>query len=132
MKRWVTTLLLLLPLAGCNADETVFGQGGRDHVWYLVSVDGEPFNAQAYLTFPEPGQIAGQGPCNSFAGTQTAPYPWIDIGPLRATRRACPDLALESRFFALLRSMQEVEVTGDVMILRNDVPNQMVFEAKQP
>lgn len=122
-------IVAVFALAGCRADETVTAYGGADKLWVLESLDGKPYRDRATLEFPEPGQISGRAPCNSFSAAQTAPYPWIEIGPIAATRKACPALAAESAFLTALSEMTLVEVLGDTMILSNDAGRQMIFKA---
>ena len=121
---------LLLSLAACQADETLSGYGAADTTWRLTSLDGQPFTARATLQFPAEGSVTGKAPCNSFSGTQTAPYPWFKLGPIRATRAACPELAAEKRFFTALSDMTLAEVSGAVLILSNDTGREMVFRAQ--
>jgi heat shock protein HslJ len=83
----------------------------------------------ANIAFPEPGVVSGKGPCNTFGAEQTAPYPWFELGPIRATRRACADLNSENRFFKLLGKMILVEASGPVVILSNEAGESLVFEA---
>ena len=118
--------ILLLALWGC-ADETVSGYAETDATWRLAELDGTPFPARATLRFPEEGAVAGDAPCNAFRGPQTVPYPWIAIGPLAATRRACPDMASETAYLAALEAMTLAEVAGDVLILTDDAGREMVF-----
>lgn len=123
------TAAALLP-AACDRDETLTGYGAADRLWTLQSLDGAPFPARATLTFPEPGRLAGQAPCNSFSGPQAAPYPWFDTGPLVTTRRACPDLAQETAFLSALEAMTLAEVQGDVLILSTEEGRELVFAAE--
>lgn len=120
-------LLTAVLLAACDSDETLAAYGAADTTWSLQSLNGAPYPAKAMLTFPEPGRVAGQGPCNSFSGTQSAPYPWFDTGPLATTRRACPDLAAEADFLSALDAMTLAEVQGDTLILSNDTGGELVF-----
>ncbi len=126
----IAALLTVLSIAACRGDETVAAYGGADQNWHLLEIDGAPFNARATVTFPEPGKIAGQAPCNTYSGAMTAPYPWFETGPLAATRMACDDLAAENRFFEALGEMTQSEVSGGAMILRNENDREMVFEAR--
>ncbi|WP_424975770.1 META domain-containing protein [Dinoroseobacter sp. S124A] len=122
----------LIPfLAACTAsDETLSGFTSPETVWTLSELDGTPFAARMTLQFLEPGQIAGQAPCNRFTGALTVPYPWFGTGPLAATRMACPDLAAEDMVFKALSDMTEAEVSGPVLILRNsELGREMVFRA---
>lgn len=119
-------LVVFLVLAGCATDETITRFAGEGSVWNYKDA---PVTADTPVTlsFPEPGQVAGQGPCNRYSATQTAPYPWFDIGPIAATKRACSDLGAEAAYFEKLQSMSLAEVSGDVLILSNDTDEQMVF-----
>lgn len=126
----IAALVLILTIAACRGDETVSAYGGAGQNWHLAEINGTPFNAQATVTFPTPGEIAGQAPCNTYSGAMTAPYPWFETGPLATTRMACRDLAAESQFFKALSQMTQSEVSGKTMILRNDKDQEMVFEAR--
>ena len=121
------SVILVLALWGCGGDETISGHADPNALWVLENLDGSPFPARATLRFPEAGTVAGDGPCNAFRGPQGVPYPWIDIGPLAATRTACPALAAEGAFFAALEAMTLAEVAGDVLILSDDAGREMVF-----
>lgn len=116
---------VLLALWSCGADETVSGHAAG--AWRLTALDGAPVEARMVLRFPAPGRVAGDAPCNAFSGAQRAPYPWIDVGPLAVTRRACPALAAEGAMLAALEAMTLAEVAGDVLILANDAGREMVF-----
>ncbi|MFK7938472.1 MAG: META domain-containing protein [Roseovarius sp.] len=122
-------MLAVSLVAGCQKDETVSAYGGADKTWVLHSLDGATFHAQASLRFPEQGRITGQGPCNSLSASQNAPYPWFSIGPIASTRRACPDLNAENAYFEALKTMTQVEILGDTMILSDDAGRQMVFKS---
>ena len=122
-------LALLTFLTACKADETVRAYGAADRVWVLSELDGTNFAAMATLEFPEPGQIAGQAPCNRFFATLSVPYPWFKAGPIGATKMACPDLDAESQFFDALSAMSLSEVLGDVLILSTPEGRERVFKA---
>ena len=125
-------LLLIATLTGltqCGGDETVSAYGGGSSTWRLVELDGTPFGATATLDLSEPGRISGQAPCNRYFADQTAPYPWFQAGAIAATRRACPELALEQAFLTALAEMSLSEVSGDILILSNDAGRQMLFRA---
>lgn len=87
------------------------------------------FPAHATITFPKQGQIAGTAPCHSYSATQTAPYPWVEAGPILATKRACPDLDAETNFFAALSQASISEVSGDTFLLSDNNGHEMVFTA---
>ncbi|EPX76941.1 META domain-containing protein [Litoreibacter arenae] len=121
-------LLAVALLASCT-DETISGYAADGAVWQLETLNGKPFTARATLTFPEEGKIAGQAPCNSYFGQQTAPYPWFAVDALGSTKRACPDLKAENDFFATLGEMTLSEAAGTTLILSNDAGDEMVFKA---
>lgn len=123
-------LMLSALAAGCTADETLTAYGASGVVWRLETLDGSPFEKRATVEFPEPGKIAGQAPCNRYFGEQRAPYPWFEVGPLAATRMACPDLDAEQQFLSALSNMTQAEVAGDVLVLRNEDGQEMVFRAE--
>lgn len=117
-------------LTACEqADETVTAYAPHDGVYALVSLNGADFAAKATIDLRTAGNISGQAPCNSYNASQSAPYPWITLGPIAATRRACPDLADESRYLEALAAMTQVEASGDTLILSNDDGTELVFQA---
>ncbi|TMM52987.1 META domain-containing protein [Sulfitobacter sabulilitoris] len=118
--------LSILGFLGC-ADETVTAYGAADKTWRLTELSGQPFSANATLTFPARGKIAGSAPCNRYTADMTVPYPWFETGPIAATRRACPDLDAESLYFDTLRAMTLSEVLGDTLILSTPGGAHMVF-----
>lgn len=130
MVTFTRTLLLLLLCTACRGDETLAAYGAGDKTWKLIELDGAPFTARATLTFPEPGRITGQAPCNRFNSTQNAPYPWFEMGEAMTTRMACPEMAEETRFLSALSAMTQSEVLGNSLILRNETGGEMVFEAE--
>jgi len=120
-------ILLMLTATACRPDETLSGFADASAVWQLAELDGQPFTARATLRLPEPGQVAGHGPCNSFGAALNAPYPRFALGPIRATRMACADLDLEATYFAGLAAMTLAEVAGDRLILSDTAGRSMVF-----
>lgn len=130
MLRLVLGLSLALILSACFEDETVTGYGG-DRLWSLTEIDGTSFPARATIRFGGDGKVTGQAPCNRYFTTQTAPYPWLELSPIGATKMACPELATESAYFDALSAMTLVEVSGDVMILSNEDGRKMIFTALQ-
>ena len=121
-------IFILLALAACKTDETISGYTDADATWTLVEMDAKPFPARATIAFPTKGNVTGQAPCNSYISTQTAPLPWFKLGPIIATKMACADLNLETRFFEALTAMTLAEVAGNTIILTNDMGREMVFK----
>ncbi|WP_170787273.1 META domain-containing protein [Ruegeria lacuscaerulensis] len=121
----------LLALFQCGTDETVASYGAADQIWTLKEIDSQPFAASAQLQFHGDGKISGHAPCNSYSGTLNAPYPWFEIQDLIATRAACAGLEAEGMYFAALLAMTQSEVSGNVLILRNEGEHEMVFTAAE-
>lgn len=128
MTRLMAALPALVLASACAGDETVRAYGGADRTWALQSLDGSDFAARATLTFPEPGRIAGQAPCNAYTGKMEAAYPWWETAALISTKMACPDLSVEDAFLAALAHMTQSEVLGDTLILRDGKGREMVFK----
>ena len=126
-------LFLSLPiiLNTCLKDETISGYTDTSTEFQLTQISGQPFTATATISFPKKGTVVGKGPCNSYSATQSAPLPWFEIGPIASTRRMCPEMKAETEFFAALSAMTQIEVSGPVLILRNDTGSEMVFRSDQ-
>lgn len=122
------SVLALLSLVACS-DETISGYADPDAVYRLTEIDGAVYTGTATIIFPEEGSVRGEAPCNSWFASQSAPYPWINLGPIGATRRACPDLEAERTYFDAVSAMTLAEVQGPVLILSNDAGREMVFRA---
>ena len=118
-------MLAAIALAAC-ADETVSGYAASGP-WRLAAVDGAPVAARMTLALPSPGRVAGEGPCNAYSGVQAVPYPWFEVRRLAATRRACPDLDTETRWFGMLEAMTLAEASGDVLVLSDGGTHEMEF-----
>ncbi|SNR34058.1 META domain-containing protein [Puniceibacterium sediminis] len=120
-------MAVVLFVTACARDETLRAYGAGDDVFVLTSLNGDPVGAVASIWFPHPWQIAGQGPCNTFSGAQTAPYPWFGLGPLAVTRRRCPQMEQEQAFLAALGRMSIAIVKEFDLTLSNDEGEKMVF-----
>ncbi len=118
---------LFLTLAACTGDRTVSAFAEQGASFRLTELDGRPFAAPATISFPAPGLVRGRGPCNSYSAAQKAPYPWFELGPLRATRRSCPDIAEERRFFEALAAMRLAETSGAFLILEDESAARRMF-----
>ena len=122
-------LFTLLALAACNSDETLTAYADGVTVFALETLNGAPFTARATIDISEPGRVTGQAPCNRYFAAQTAPYPWFKLGPVGATKMACPDLNQEGAFLRALSQMTLSEIAGSTLILSNDAGQEMVFQA---
>lgn len=119
-------------LSACTGDETISGYAGVGSSWTLTEMDGAAAATHLRIRFAEKGHVEGEGPCNSFGATQTAPYPWIEITDIVSTERACDRLAQETQLLAALPAMSLAEVSGAVLVLTGENDRQMVFARVQP
>ncbi len=122
-------LFALALCAACQSDETVTGYLDEATTFDLVQFNGAPVTASVTIDLGQAGQISGRAPCNRYSAKQTAPYPWIEIGPILSTKMACPDLNFESAYFESLAEATLAEVTGPVLILSNTDGLELVFQA---
>ena len=112
----------------CKADETARAYGAGGKTWTLTEIDGQHFDAMATLSFPEADKIIVD---RDNARRHLAFGYGIHrcVGARRSTRRACPALGDETRYFTALQDMTLIEVLGDVMILKNEKGREMMFRA---
>ena len=63
-------------------------------------------DSKLFVQVKSGGELAGNGGCNRFFGRYKITGDAIEIGPLGATRMACPEpaMALEARFLAALEA----------------------------
>ena len=126
--------VLCASLTACTADETITAYGAGDRFWRVIEINGAAFEPTATISFAAAGTVTGKAPCNTFTARQMAPYPWIELGPIAATKRACPNLAQEAMFFETLSAVNTAHVLGDTMILtavtEGETTAQMVLKAR--
>lgn len=72
--------------------------------WAVLAIGDEAVAADAGLTitFTADGSVSGSTGCNAFAGRYEARGAGVTVGPLRMTRRGCPDEAMR-RETAMMR-----------------------------
>ncbi|SLN22924.1 META domain protein [Roseovarius albus] len=126
----VLATLSLVFLSKCSRDETLTAYGGADTTWALLEMDGQSVPAGTTLTFPSHGALTGLGPCNSYSGKQTAPYPWFKAEQISSTERACPELTFEGQYLTALSEMTLSEIAAPTLILSNDSGRELVFQAQ--
>lgn len=72
--------------------------------WVVLAIGDEAVAAEDGLTvtFSVDGSVSGSTGCNVFSGTYEARGAGVTVGPLRATRRGCPE-AVMRREVAMMR-----------------------------
>ncbi len=88
----------------------------------LVGDEAIPEDSGIFVSFEVDGGIKGSGGCNNFFGSLVQTESGIEIGPLGATRMACPQ-AIMSREMAFLEALQKTrgfQANNDSMRLLDD------------
>ena len=74
-----------------------------------VGAEAIPADAGAWVQFEVDGSINGHAGCNSFFGSLEKTDSGVKVGPLGATRMACPE-AVMTREDAFMRALQRATV----------------------
>lgn len=120
MIRALAVLLTGATMAAADEPPAVVPPAYLAPQWRLVALNGEPVGTRVTIDLSQPGQVSGNAPCNRYAGRYDGTLPDFRPGPLRVTRRACPDLALEQAFFQALAAVTRAETTADRLVLTGD------------
>ena len=102
--------------------------------WQLVQLGGEtirPEEGRFTITLSaENGQLSGVGACNRLSGTYRSDEKRsLRIGPLAATRMACPDLKREQAFIEALESATHYDMDGPMLLILSNGELRAVFQA---
>ena len=91
--------------------------------WLLEDLAGAGVidNVQATLAFPEAGKVSGKGSCNRFFGPAKIDENAIKLGPLGATRMACPEAIMnqETKYLNALQAADRFEWNGPYLLLHS-------------
>ena len=96
--------------------------------WRITEIDGTPALAEVplELRFDPEGRITVQGSCNGWFAGYHLTGERLGIGPLGATRMACPPPVMdqETHLFAALARVMRFDVTdaGALVLLSGDIP----------
>lgn len=127
MKTLTIIALFLGTIFGLK-DETLAGYAPKDSLWQLIEVEGKPATAPTTLAFTKKEMLTGQAPCNQYHAKITAPMPWFEVKGVSATKRACPELSEEQRYFDLLSRSKFAEIGDRFLILSSEQETLLVFE----
>jgi heat shock protein HslJ len=94
-----------------------------------VGAELMPKDSGMFVQFAVDGGIKGHGGCNAFFGSMERTEAGISIGPLGATRMACPEPAMgrETAFMNALQDARGFEVDGGRLQLL-DGDNRLLVE----
>lgn len=88
--------------------------------WVLSQLDGQPVTANATLNFEVGGRYGGRAACNTYGGDVTTFTNFaINFAAPFSTRRACPELSEEQRYFSILQDATDFRPgrEGDTLAL---------------
>ena len=92
--------------------------------WRAVSVGEEaiPANSGIFIQFDVDGSINGHAGCNKFSGSLEQRDSGVGVGPLGATRMACPDpiMSREVTFMDAVQKMASFQSTSDTLSLLDE------------
>jgi len=98
--------------------------------WRAVSVGEEaiPANSGIYIQFEVDGSIEGHAGCNGFFGSLEQRDSGVGVGPLGATRMACPDpiMSRELTFIDAVQKMASFQSTSDTLSLLDEESDVLV------
>jgi heat shock protein HslJ len=97
--------------------------------WRLVELGGRPavpstgMREAGIRFYTDSMRMTGSGGCNQIASTYARDGDQLSFGPIRATRMACADAALnrqEADFLAALQATRRYEILRDTLILARE------------
>lgn len=102
--------------------------------WQLVQLDGRAVAAAedryTVTLLASDKQLTGTGACNRLFGPyEEGEKRALKIGPLAATRMACPDLETERAFIAALEATTHYDMDGPMLLLLADGELRAVLQA---
>jgi heat shock protein HslJ/uncharacterized membrane protein len=88
--------------------------------WRVLSINGTRTPASNFYVNFMPGQIGAKFGCNSLSGNYTQVGSIVSVGPIAATRMACPDMAFENQGSRILQQALTLSGFGNRITLSND------------
>lgn len=87
-------------------------------VWRLVTLNGQPLAGRPVtLDLSQAGHMAGQAPCNRYAGPVIVVGERFAPGAIVSTRMACEQMEAESTYFAALGKVTTIRQDGAILVL---------------
>jgi heat shock protein HslJ len=104
----IVALFAMLAVAGCTSSaQTGPAPSLRNVTWVAEDIGGRGVvdRVQSTVRFGDDGRLTGNGGCNGMFGTYEAGADTLRIGPIGATKKACPPAVMdqEGKFFAALQ-----------------------------
>jgi len=134
----VAAIAAVLVVAGCayRGPKTEPGPGTSliNTYWKLGSIDGVALDPptgrkEAHFILRPDYRVTGFGGCNTFNGNWEMEADHLAIGPLMATRMACPEMDLEHAFLAALDGDVITEIESEMLTITGSNGTELVFQA---
>jgi len=111
--------LLCLAAGSLAAPSVASGLHLRGTSWGFAGETGE---RAPHVEFVAGGRVTGSSGCNLFSGSYAIDGDTVTIGPVVATRCACPPdiMKRESELFQAFDKTRKAEVSGDTLTLRGE------------
>jgi len=111
-----------LSLSSCATDGSSSGPPSlTGTAWRLEDLAGAGVldRVEATLEFMDGGKIAGRGSCNRFFGSAKIEGQSLTIGPVGATRMACPEAVMnqETRYFQALQNAARYRIESEFLLI---------------
>ena len=98
--------------------------------WRTTSIAGEtvPDDTDQFVRFEVDGSISGHGGCNRFFGALKSVDGGIEVGPLGATRMACPEplMSRELEFLEAVQKTRKFDIRGERLRLLDQTGDELV------
>lgn len=114
----VTVVADGLTLNGCGGG-TVPEDSLAHSRWSIMSIDALAVDGDDYFLAFDQDRLSGRAGCNGFSGSWSRSGDTLTVGPLTATRMACPGARMEHerRAFAVLRGTARIEHHGGGIVV---------------
>ena len=120
-------LAVAVCLMACGPNLAGAKDGAAERVFALHSIGSTTVTTRVTLEFADDNRVVGAAPCNRYSAQQTAEAPDFTLGPIAATRRACPDLELETRYFRALEDASTITQDEKTLTLHGENSETLVF-----
>lgn len=98
--RWVfATMLGMVSLVVAGHPAAAADLAGSE--WRPTTIGAAAWTGEAFVRFEGEGRLTGHAGCNGFFGTYRLDGDALEIGPLAATRKACPEPAMSNETLLL-------------------------------
>ncbi|WP_194851256.1 META domain-containing protein [Nonlabens antarcticus] len=124
---------LIISITSCDETRKVLDTGSRVELNGTYNVDmlnGKSVSSNQTIVFNGLGKtLSGNAGCNNYNSSFTIENFKLDIGDIALTRKACPEMKMESEFVAALGKVTSYQKTDGTLNLM-DANNNVLISAK--